>query len=62
MYYRDKASRHIKDLIADKDEEIDLLQEQLKELKLEKGGLQALLSISEFDTVITFEGMSMELE
>ena len=37
-YYKDKASRHIKDLIVDKDEEIELLQEQLKELKLEKDG------------------------
>ena len=40
IYYKDKkASRHIKDLIVDKDEEIELLQEQLKELKLEKDGL-----------------------
>ena len=39
-YYKDKASRHIKDLIVDKDEEIELLQEQLKELNLEKDGLQ----------------------
>ena len=39
-YYKDKASRHVKDLIVDKDEEIELLQEQLKELKLEKDGLQ----------------------
>ena len=55
IYYKDKASRHIKDLIVDKDEEIELLQEQLKELKLEKDGLQALLDISESDTVTTFE-------
>ena len=45
----------IKDLIVDKDKEIELLQEQLKELKLEKGGLQALLDISESDIVTTFE-------
>ena len=55
VYYKDKASRYIKDLIVDKDEEIELLQEQLKELKLEKDGLQALLDISESDTVTTFE-------
>ena len=55
VYYKDKASRHIKDLIVDKDDEIELLQEQLKELKLEKDGLQALLDISESDTVTTFE-------
>ena len=55
IYYKDKASRHIKDLIVDKDDEIELLQEQLKELKLEKDGLQALLDISESDTVTTFE-------
>ena len=45
----------INDLIVDKDKEIELLQEQLKELKLEKGGLQALLDISESDIVTTFE-------
>ena len=55
VYYKDQASRHIKDLIVDKDKEIELLQEQLKELKLEKGGLQALLDINESDTVKTFE-------
>ena len=55
VYYKDKASRHIKGLIVDKNEEIELLQEQLKELKLEKDGLQALLDISESDTVTTFE-------
>ena len=55
VYYKDNASRHIKDLIVEKDDEIELLQEQLKELKLEKGGLQALLDISESDKVRTFE-------
>ena len=55
IFYKDKASRHIKDLIVDKDEEIELLEEQLKELKLEKDGLQALLDISESDTVAPFE-------
>ena len=54
-YYKDKASRHIKDLILDKDKETELLQEQLKELKLEKDGLQALLYINESDMVTTFE-------
>ena len=54
-YYKDKASRHIKDLIIDKDEEIELLQDQIKELKLAKDGLQALLDISESDMVTTFE-------
>ena len=29
-YYKDKGSRHIKDLILDKDKETELLQEQLK--------------------------------
>ena len=32
-YCKDKASRYIKDLIIDEEEEIELLQEQLKELK-----------------------------
>ena len=54
-YYKDKASRHIKDLILDKDKETELLQEQLKELKLEKDGLQALLYINDSDMVTTFE-------
>ena len=54
-YYKDKASRHIKDLILDKDKETELLQEQLKELKLEKDGLQALLYINESDMVTNFE-------
>ena len=54
-YYKDKASGHIKDLILDKDKEIEPLQEQLKELKLEKDGLQALLYINESDMVTTFE-------
>ena len=54
-YYKDKASRHIKDLILDKDKETESLQEQLKELKLEKDGLQALLYINESDMVTTFE-------
>ena len=55
VYYKDKASTHIKDLIVDKDEETELFPEQLKELNLEKDGLQALLEISESDTVTTFE-------
>ena len=55
VYYKDKASRHIEGLIVDKDKEIELLQQQLKELKLEKDGLQALLEISESETVTTFE-------
>ena len=54
-YYKDKASGHIKDLILDKDKETELLQEQLKELKLEKDGLQALLYINESDMVTTFK-------
>ena len=45
----------IKDLIVNKGEEIELLQKQLKELKLEKDGLQKLLDISESVTVTTFE-------
>ena len=55
VYYKDKASRHIEDLIIDKDETIELLQKHLKELKLEKDGLQTLLDISESNTVATFE-------
>ena len=51
VYYKDKASRYIKDLIVDKDEEIELLQEQLKELKMEKDGIHELLDISESDAV-----------
>ena len=58
IYYKEKASRHIKYLIVDKDEETESLQEQLKKLKLEKDGLQALLDISESDTVTTFESGS----
>ena len=61
-YYKDKAGRHIKDLIVDKDQEIELLQEQWKELKLEKDGLQALLDISESDMVTTFENKRMSME
>ena len=60
-YYKDKAGRHIKDLIVDKDQEIELLQEQWKELKLEKDGLQALLDISESDMVTTFENRRMSM-
>ena len=59
-YYKDKAGRHIKDLIVDKDQEIELLQEQWKELKLEKDGLQA--DISESDMVTTFENKRMSME
>ena len=55
VYYKDKASRHINDLIFDKDEEIGLLQEQLKELKMKKDGIHELLDISESDAVTTFE-------
>ena len=61
-YYKDKVGRHIKDLIVDKDQEIELLQEQWKELKLEKDGLQALLDISESDMVTTFENKRMSME
>ena len=61
-YYKDKAGRHIKDLIVDKEQEIELLQEQWKELKLEKDGLQALLDISESDMVTTFENKRMSME
>ena len=42
IHYKDKASWNIKDLIVDKDEETELLQEKLIELKPEKDGLQAL--------------------
>ena len=64
IIYVYKVSRHIKDLIVDKDEEIELLQEQLNELKLEKDELQALLDISESVAVATFENgrYAMELE
>ena len=55
VYYKDKGSGHIEDLIVDKNETTELLQKQQKELKLEKDGLQALFDISESDTVVTFE-------
>ena len=53
-YYKDKGSRYMKNLIVDKDEETELLQEPLKELELERHGLHAL-DITEPDMVTIFE-------
>ena len=44
----------MKNLIVDKDEETELLQEPLKELELERHGLHAL-DITETDMVTIFE-------
>ena len=54
-YYKGKASTHFKDLIAEKDEETELLQEQLDKLKLEKEVLEALLDINESDIATNVE-------
>ena len=54
-YYKGKASTRFKDLIAEKDEETELLQEQLDKLKLEKEVLEALLDINESDIATTIE-------
>ena len=53
-YYEDNASKQIKALNVDMDEEIELLQKERKELKLEKDRLPALLAITEYDMVTTF--------
>ena len=53
-YYKGKASTRFKDLIAEKDEETELLQEQLDKLKLEKEVLEALLD-NESDIATTVE-------
>ena len=54
-YYKGKASTRFKDLVAEKDEETELLQEQLDKLKLEKEVLEALLDINESDIATTVE-------
>ena len=53
-YYEDNASKQIKALNVDMDEQIELLQKERKELKLEKDRLPALLAITEYDMVTTF--------
>ena len=55
-YFKDKASRRIKDLNNDKDEiKNELLQEKLKELEVEKYGLQESLGISKSNIITSFE-------